>query len=77
MPLKSREKTLMNESKFKGTIKKSPKYKKHHRDKEKVRFTDGKRNTKEGLVLLQKKAEEEGAAPPAAGQGTPSSGDAM
>ena len=53
--LSKRERTLMNEKKFRSAISKSAKYKPKYREKEKVRLGDGKYNTKDGLVDLKKK----------------------
>ena len=53
--LNKRERTLMNEKKFRSAISKSAKYKPKYREKEKVRLGDGKYNTKDGLVDLKKK----------------------
>jgi len=56
--LNKRERTLMNEKKFRSAISKSAKYKPKYREKEKVRLGDGKYNTKDGLVDLKKKSED-------------------
>ena len=55
--LSKRERTLMNEKKFRSAISKSAKYKPKYREKEKVRLSDGKYNTKDGFVNLKKKSE--------------------
>ena len=57
--LSKRERTLMNEKKFRSAISKSAKYKPKYREKEKVRARDGKYNTKDGLVDLKKKCEDQ------------------
>ena len=56
--LSKRERTLMNEKKFRSAISKSAKFKPKYREKEKVRFVDGKYNSKDGLVDLKKKSED-------------------
>ena len=52
--LSKRERSLMNEKKFRSAISKSAKFKSKYREKEKVRFIDGKYNSKDGLVDLKK-----------------------
>ena len=56
--LSKRERTLMNEKKFRSAISKSAKFKSKYREKEKVRIIDGKYNSKDGLVDLKKKSED-------------------
>ena len=56
--LSQRERTLMNEKKFRSAISKSAKYKPQYREKGKVRLGDGKYNTKDGLVDLKNKSED-------------------
>jgi len=56
--LNKRERTLMNEKNFRSSISKSAKYKLKYREKGKVRFADGKYNTKDGLVDLKEKSED-------------------
>lgn len=60
--LSKRERTLMSEKKFRSAICKSARYKPKYREKEKVRLSDGKYNTKDGLVDVRKKPEGEPAA---------------
>ena len=56
--LSKRERTLMNEKKFRSAISKSARYKAKYREKGKVRLETGKYNTKDGLVDLKKKPED-------------------
>jgi len=55
--LSRREQRGMNESKFRGAIKKSARFKGKYREAKKVRLSDGKYNDKDGLVDVQKKPE--------------------
>ena len=56
--LSKRERTLMNEKKFRSAISKSARYKAKYREKGKVTLGDGKKNTKDGLIDLKKKSED-------------------
>ncbi len=60
--LSKRERTLMNEKKFRSAICKSAMYKSKYREKMKVRLSDGSYNTKDGLVDVRKKPGDEPAA---------------
>ena len=57
--LSKRERTLMNEKKFRSAISKSARYKPKYREKEKVRLCDGRYNTKDGLVDVKKTPHDE------------------
>ena len=59
--LSKRERTLMNEKKFRGAICKSARFKPKYREANKVTLASGERNKKDGLVdLVKKESEEEG-----------------
>ena len=59
--LSKRERTLMNEKKFRGAICKSARFKPKYREANKVTLTSGDRNKKDGLAdLVKKESEEEG-----------------
>ena len=55
--LNKREQRSMNESKFRGAIKKSAKFKGQYREAKKVRLSNGEYNGKDGLIDVQKKSE--------------------
>ena len=58
--LSKRERTLMNEKKFRSAISKSAKFKSKYREKEKARFIDGKLIQLEGWALVDLKKSEDG-----------------
>ena len=58
--LSKRERRLMNEKKFRSAISKSAKFKPKYRENGKVLLSDGKYNSKDGLVDTKKKKSEDG-----------------